>query len=204
MKERYTENLRNTISKGNDQLMTMRTILKKIYLKNRWLSLLLLGLTIFAISFSNTGCFGYKFKYVSIPDTIKTVKVNFIENRARYVNPQLSPRLTDKLRQKITSQTKLAQTNNDNADWEVSGEIRDYTVSTSGVSNQRETTNRLTVGIHITLIKHKEDEKTEEHDVSRSYDFSANQSLQQAEARLLDEMIRTLTDEIFNRIFSNW
>jgi len=158
---------------------------------------------LFIISFSNTGCFRYSFNTTSIPDSIKTVKVNFIENRARYQNPQLSPRLTDRLRQKITGQTKLTQTNNDNADWEISGQITDYSVTTSGVSNQRETTNRLTVSVHITF-NNRRTEETAEHDVSRSYEFSASQSLQQAEARLLDEMIRTLTDEIFNRIFSNW
>ena len=43
---------------------------------------------------------------VSIPDSIKTVKINFIENKARYVNPRLSPTLTDKLRQKIVGHDK--------------------------------------------------------------------------------------------------
>ncbi len=158
---------------------------------------------LFLISFSQTGCFTYKLNDASVPDSIKTVKINIFENRARYVNPQLSPKLTDKVRQKITGQTKLTQTNNDNADWEISGEITDYSVSTSGISNQQESTNRLTVSVHITLNKRKGD-KIEEFDISRNYDFSANQSLQQAEAKLTEEMIRTLTDEIFNRIFSNW
>ncbi|HEY0434754.1 MAG TPA: hypothetical protein VGC95_12840, partial [Chitinophagaceae bacterium] len=54
---------------------------------------------------------------VSIPPEVKTVKVNFLENHARYVNPQLSPSLTDRLRQKIVGQTRLTQTNGDNADW---------------------------------------------------------------------------------------
>ena len=131
------------------------------------------------------------------------MKINIIENRARYVNPQLSPRLTDRVRQKITGQTKLTQTNNENADWEISGQITDYSVTTSGLSNQQEAINRLTVSVHIIFDNNREDTR-QEYDVSRNYDFSANQSLQQAEARLLDEIIRTLTDDIFNRIFSNW
>jgi hypothetical protein len=40
--------------------------------------------------------------------------------------------------------------------------------------------------------------------VSRSFDFDANLTLTQAETRLLDEMVRSLTDDMFNRIFSNW
>jgi len=153
--------------------------------------------------FSNTGCNIYKFNEATVPDSIKTVKVNYINNRARYVNPQLSSRLTDKLRQKIVSQTRLTQTNNENADWEISGTITDYSLSTSAISGQREVSNRLSVSVHITLNKRKE-EKTDNFDVSRSFEFPASQSLQQAEASKSDEIIRALTDEIFNKVFSNW
>lgn len=149
------------------------------------------------------GCGIYKFKDVSIPPEIKTVKVNYIENRARYINPQLSPRLTDKLRQKIVGQTRLTQTNNDNVDWEITGFITDYSFSTSAISNQQVANNRLSVSVHITLNNRKED-KISEYDVSRQFEFKGNQSFQQAENALGDEMIRTLTDEIFNRLFSNW
>lgn len=134
---------------------------------------------------------------------MKTVKITQIENRARLVNPQLSPKLTDKVRQKIVGQTRLSQTNNDNADWEISGEIREYGVSTSGISNQQAASNRLNVSVHIKVYKRKED-KTDEYDISRNFEFSANLSLQQAEAALSDEMVRGLADDIFNRLFSDW
>ena len=147
--------------------------------------------------------FKYGFKDVSIPDTIKTVKVLYIENKARYINPQLSPRLTDKLRQKIVSQTKLSQTNSENADWEITGYITDYSFSTSAISGQQVANNRLTVGLHITLNNRKADD-IKDYDVSRSFEFKGNQSFQQAEASLLDEILRTMTDEIFNKLFSNW
>lgn len=168
------------------------------------LSIILAPCAFCLILFSgNSSCNIYRFRDVSIPDSIKTVKVNFIENRAPLVNPQLSQRLTERVRQKIVNQTKLSQTNNDNADWEVSGFITQYSLSTSAISAQREATNRLTVGLHITLSDRKAD-KTQEYDISRSFEFAATQTLQQAEATLNDDMIRTLTDEIFNKLFSNW
>mgnify|MGYP003347043251 CR=1 FL=1 len=68
----------------------------------------------------------YSFKDVSIPPEVKTVKINYIENRARIVNPQLSQRLTDKVRQKIINQTRLTQTNSDEAHYDISGQITDY------------------------------------------------------------------------------
>jgi hypothetical protein len=174
----------------------VRTVLRTSYL-------VLFSTLLFFILSSETSCNIYRFRDVSIPDSIRTVKINFIENRARLVNPQLSQRLTERLRQKIIGQTRLTQTNNDVVDWEVSGFVTDYSLSTSAISGQREAANRLTVSVHVTLVDHKAD-KTQEYDVSRSFEFSATQSLQQAEAALGDEMIRTLTDEIFNKLFSNW
>lgn len=170
-------------------------------------SLLVALFCLWAITF-NTGCHVYSFHDVgTIPDSIKTVRINFIENRAPYVNPQLSPSLTDRLKQKIVNQTRLTQTNNDNAHYDIHGYISDYSVSTTGVTNTngQPTTsiNRLTVTVHITL-NNQLSNQVQEFDVSRSFDFAAQQTLQQAEATLLDEMVRNLSDEIFNHIFSNW
>src|SRR5437667_9087193 len=47
-----------------------------------------------SIILSNTGCGIYRFHDVSVVDSIKTVKVNLFDNKARYVNVQLCPRLT--------------------------------------------------------------------------------------------------------------
>lgn len=165
--------------------------------------IVLIAVALVFIAAGNSSCNVYKFRDISIPDSIKTVKVNFIENKAPYVNPQLSPRLTDKLRQKIVGQTRLSQTNNDNADWIVGGRITNYAFSTSGISQQQVATNRLTVTVHITLNDQKAN-KNQEYDVSRNFEYSGNMSLQQAEASLGDEIIRGLTDDIFNRLFSNW
>jgi len=165
--------------------------------------LLLVSGLLAGLLITNSGCNIYKFNEAVIPDSIKTVMVKYIENRASYVNPQLSPKLTDKLRQKIIGQTRLTQVNNDNADWVVSGEIRSYSLSTSAISGQQVVNNRLTIGVHIVLDGAKTDKK-KEFDVSRSFEFKGTQSLQQAENEQGEEMIRTLTDEIFNRLFSDW
>src|SRR5215210_5986595 len=123
---------------------------------------LIAGFIVF-VGVTTTSCGAYSFSGASVPDSIKTVKVNFLENKARYINPQLSPRLTDKVKQKITSQTKLSPTNADNAHYEISGYISDYSVTTSGISNQQTVNNRLTVGVHISLNNHLAG-KTDEYD----------------------------------------
>lgn len=140
---------------------------------------------------------------VSIPPEVKTVRVSYFENKARYVNPQLSPRLTDKIRQKIINQTRLSQTNNE-AHYEISGFISDYSVSTSGISNQQTSSNNLNVSVHLIFRNTLDEKKNFETDLTRNFPFSATLSLSQAEAQLNEQVINNLTDEIFNRIFSNW
>ena len=167
--------------------------------KLRYASILFLGFLIMGL----VSCGVYTFKDVTIPPEIKTVKINFIENRANYKNPQLSPKLTDQLQQKISNQTRLIRTNADDAHYQINGYISSYAVSTAGISSQQAATNRLTVGVHITLFNSL-DAKSQEFDVSRDFDFSAGLSLQQAEAQLLDDIVKNMTDEIFNRLFSNW
>jgi outer membrane lipopolysaccharide assembly protein LptE/RlpB len=147
---------------------------------------------------------GYSFKDVSIPPEIKTVRVQYIKNKARYVNPQLSPQLTERLRLKINNQTRLTNVQSEDADYDIDGYVSDYSVTTSGVSNQQASINRLTVTVHLILKDRKDDKRSFEADVSRNFDFSASLSLNQAEAQLGDVIVRNMVDEMFNRIFSNW
>lgn len=170
---------------------------------NRILAIILPVILLFS------GC--YSFKDVSIPPNIKTFQVDLIGNTARYVNPQLSPQITDKLRQKIVNQTRLSPVQ-EGAHYEISGTITSYDISTSGISpnNQGQQTasiSRLTVGIKIVLKNSVDpnDPKTNfEASVSRNFDFDANLSLSQAEPQLNETIIKNMVDEVFNRLFSNW
>jgi Lipopolysaccharide-assembly len=178
-------------------------------MKNALTIFILAAFCLLSLGFTGCKTFPYSFneRGGTLDPDIKTVRVQLIQNRAPYQNPQLSPNLTDRLRQKITRQTKLTQTNRDDANLDITGFITDYSVTTSGISSSNGQTqssiNRLTVTVHV-IFNNAVKNDVKEADVSRSFDFPARQSLQQAEAGLLDEMIRNLSDEIFNRIFSDW
>lgn len=149
-----------------------------------------------------TSC--YSFKDVSIPQEVKTARIQYIDNKASIVNPQLSQRLTDRLRQKVINQTRLSQTNSDEAHFDISGFISDYYVTTSGISGQQAASNRLNVTVRIIFKNRLDEKKNFEADITRNIDFSSTLSLAQAEAQLTDLLVQNLVDEIFNRIFSNW
>ncbi len=152
----------------------------------------------------SSSCLHYTLRESSIPKEIKTIRIGFIENRARYVNPQLSPQLTDKLRQKVNNQTNRTLTQADNADLDISGTITDYSFTTAAIADNRTATNRLNVTVHIKMVNRLDEKQSKDEDVTRSFDFDANISIQQAEAALNTSIIQNLTDEIFNRLFSSW
>ena len=147
----------------------------------------------------------YSFKDTSpIPEEIKTFRVNYFENKSRYVNPQLSPQLTEKMKQKIINTTRLRQTNDDNAHYDISGYVSDYNVSTSGISANNASTNRLSVSFHLIFKNTLDEKKNFETDLSNNFDFPATQTLEQAQAALFPEITKNIVDGIFNKIFSNW
>ncbi len=173
---------------------------------------LFFGSLVLSILVCFSGCGIYSFTDTGgIPAGVKTVKIGYIDNRAPYVNPVLSPQLNDAFVKMIANETKLRRIDDDNANYVINATINEYSVSTSGVSSTSTASqDRLTVGVHITLRENytgsdgKEVQDTKEYDVSGNYDFAASLSLQQAETQILAQMVKDLSQSMFNKIFSNW
>ncbi len=147
----------------------------------------------------------YGFKDIGgLPIEVKTFRVNYFENKAEYKNPQLSPQVTEKLKQKIISTTRLRQTNDDDAHYDINGFVSAYYTSTTGISGTNTSLNRLTATFHLIFKNTLDETKNFEADVTYSVDFDANLSLTQVEQQKGDEISKNLTDAIFNKIFSNW
>lgn len=147
----------------------------------------------------------YGFKDTSpIPEDVKTFRVNYLTNKAQYVNPQLSPALTEKLKQKIINTTRLRQTNGDDAHYDISGNVSQYYTTTTGISGNNASLNRLNVTFHLVFKNALDEKKNFEADLPVNLDFPATQSLSQAEASLNTKIVTNIVDAIFNKIFSNW
>jgi phosphoglycerate-specific signal transduction histidine kinase len=139
-----------------------------------------------------------------IPIEIKNFRVQQLGNKAQYTNAQLSPQLTEKLRQKIINTTRLRNTNEDDAHYDISGYVSQYSTTTVTIQEGQAGTNRLTVGFHLVFKCSLDPTKDFEADVSRNEDFAASKSLSEAENEINDRLVKNLVDEIFNKIFSNW
>ncbi len=196
------KNRKKALSYGSLDMGKQQSAIYNLQSKTSSMKFLAIGL-ILVVTCSFATC-KYGFKDVSLPPEVKTFRVNYFENRADYKNPQLSPQLTEKLKQKIISTTRLQQVNGDEAHYDISGYVSAYYTSTTGITNGNTSLNRLTATFHIIFKNTLDEKKNFEADVTYSVDFDANLSLSQIEQSKGDDIVKNLTDAIFNKIFSNW
>lgn len=135
----------------------------------------------------------------------KTINIHFIENNAPTVAPSLSATFTEKLRQHITSLSSLTQINNDQADYDISGNITSYNVTVASITGtETSAQNRLTIGVNIVFENRLDEKKNFTKTFSRFADFNASQNFQSVENSLIEEISDQLKDDIFNQAFVNW
>lgn len=151
-----------------------------------------------------TSCVRFTFSGASIPEGAKTFSVNYFVNNASLVNPNLSQLITDKLRDRIQSQTSLIMVN-DNADLSFEGEIINYVVQPAALqANDVASLNQLTVTINVKFTNKIDEKQNFSQQFSRYQQFSSTVSLSSVENSLVEQIVNDLVDDIFNRAFINW
>jgi len=147
---------------------------------------------------------GYSFTGASIPPEAKTISVATFPNYAATVNPQLSQKLSDDLRQMFSSQTSLTVTN-DEGDLQLSGEITGYDTRASALSSSDEVSmNRLTITIKVRFVNTVDPDADFEQSFSRYRDYPASRDFSSVESSLVGEIVAELCEDIFNKSVVNW
>ena len=151
-----------------------------------------------------TSCVRFTFSGASIPEGAKTFSVNYFVNNASLVNPSLSQLITDKLRERIQSQTSLIMVN-DNADLTFEGEITNYIVQPAALqANDVASLNQLTITINVKYSNKIDEKQSFSQQFSRYQQFSSTVSFSSVESSLVEQIVNDLVDDIFNRAFINW
>lgn len=163
------------------------------------------GAVLLAVALLAMGCKGgYSFTGASIPPNAKTVSVSTFPNYATTVNPQLSQKLTDDLRNLFSSQTSLNVVNGD-ADLMISGEITSYTTRAAALSaNDDVSMNRLTITIKVKFVNNCDPDANFEQSFSRYRDYNAQLNFSSVENSLMGEIVSELCDDVFNKSVVNW
>ncbi len=146
----------------------------------------------------------YSFTGASIPQAAKTFSVQYFPNNAAMVAPTLSNTLTEALRDRFSRQTRLTQVPEE-GDFAIEGEITGYMTAPSAVSaNEYALQNRLTITVQVRFNNVVEPEWSFNKSFTAFADYDANLLLQNIEGGLIEEIVTTLVDNIFNACASNW
>ncbi len=168
-------------------------------------SFLLILLAVVLTTAIFTACkVSYSFTGASIAPNVKTFSVYYFPNRARLVNPNLSQSFTDGFQEKLIKQTSLNQIT-ESGDLEFSGQITEYDVKPMNIQQgDLAALNRLTISVKVKFVNNKDHEQDWEKTFTAYEDFESTQSLSNVEDGLVTEIVKKLTDDIFNASIANW
>ena len=164
--------------------------------------LLIVSLFIFS-AFS--GCkLNYSFTGGNVDPKIKTISIIYFQNVASIVQPTLSQSLTEALRDKFSSQTKLTLVTKD-GDLDIEGSITGYSTTPVAIQgNETAALNRLTIAINVKFTNKIDEKQNFEQTFSRYEDYHSNLSLASVELSLIKDIDDELVDDIFNKTVVNW
>lgn len=157
------------------------------------------------LSFAVSGCkVTYSFSGASISPKVKTISIQYFQNRASLVQPGLSQYLTDALIDKCKAQTSLNFVNGV-GDVNFEGEIIDYNTRPLTVSaDTRAAMNRFTITVKVKFTNSVDADLSFEKSFSRYEDYDSNLDLSSVEKQLSDKIIELIVEDIFNQAFVNW
>lgn len=134
----------------------------------------------------------------------ETFSVELFEEQASNAPAGYGATFTDYLKDFVISRTKLNLKNSD-ADIEISGRIIRYNTSPVSVqTDDQAALNRLTVTLAVTVLNNKKEEDSFEANFSQFSDYDADLDLASVEEELLSDINGKLSQDIINRLTSNW
>ena len=151
------------------------------------------------------GCkVSYSFSGASISPQVKTVSIQYFQNRAPLVQPGLSQDITDALIDKCKAQTSLGYINGI-GDVNFEGEINGYsTLPLTVAADAQAAMNRFTISVKVKFTNAVEPDLNFDQTFSRYEDYDSNLDLSQVEKELSDKIIEMIVEDIFNQAFVNW
>lgn len=170
-----------------------------------WNKLTIVALLCTVILATITACtVSYKFTGTSINyDLIKTIQIDNIPNRAPYGWAPMEAIFNNKLQDLYANQTRLKLVKR-NGDLQIAGEITGYdqynkSIAADGFSSQVQ----LKMTVNIRFVNNKTNQSWERQ-FSATTQYESSQQLSAVQESLVTEMVKDLTDQIFNATVADW
>lgn len=147
-------------------------------------------------------CVTYSFVDGSI--NAETFSVSNFEEQAANAPAGYGGQFTDYLKDFMIGRTKLKLKDLD-SDIKISGAITSYNTSPVALQNDETAAlNRLMITIKVTVINTINDKESFEQNFSQFSDYSSAQDLSNVETELLEDINSKISQDIINKLSSNW
>ena len=184
-----------------------RTLYRRLkqYGLDKLTSLLLLLTFCLALGTLSSCRISYSFNGASINyNETKTIQIGDFPIRSNYVWGPMASIFNNQLKDQYANHTKLQQVKR-NGDLKIEGEITRYeqrnkSVSAEGHSAQVE----LTMGVTVRFTNNVNHSQDFERQFTASQSYDSNLSLNAVQEELVTQMVKDITDQIFNATVANW
>lgn len=147
----------------------------------------------------------FKFNGASIDyEKTKTIQIDNFPIRSAYVWAPMQSIFQNRLTDIYSSQTKLRQVKK-NGDLQLAGEITGFDqynkgISSSGYSSQVQ----LKMTVNVRFVNNKNHSEDFERQFSATTEYDSSQQLTAVQEDLVTQMVKDITDQIFNSTVANW
>ena len=163
-----------------------------------------LTFALFAILATISSCGIYDFKGTNIPNDINTFGVGFFTNEASLVNPKLAMNLTEKLKTKFQTETRLGLSS-EIGDYQFAGTVVTYQLDPAAISPETGASQtQFTMGVRIEFNCAKYPEKNFTKTFTSSKIFDANTEFTSIEDNLTEELGTIIVQQIFSAVALDW
>ena len=134
----------------------------------------------------------------------KTIQIADFPIRSSYVWGPMGPMFNNQLKDVFANHTRLIQVKR-NGDLRIEGEIIQYSqrnkaVSSEGYSAQTE----LSITVNVRFANNANHKEDFERQFTATSSYETTRSLNSVQEQLVSEMVKDLTDQIYNATVANW
>jgi len=162
------------------------------------------GLLAMALTSLLVGCGIYSFQGGKLKPGLDTVSIELLDNNSSLVVPSLAQDLTEALKDRFISQSNLRLVDYE-GDLQFSGAITQYRVSPVAITgDETASQTRLSMAVQIQYDCPEYPEDGWSQNFTQFSDFDATLNLSDVQSELILDLNDKLTNDIFNKVLSNW
>ena len=192
-------------STNNHSVKTMKSRNKesrRLYVYNKGVMTVAVAIIAMVI----TACsVSYKFNGASIDyNKTKTIQIADFPIRSSYVWGPMASIFNNQLKDQYANHTRLIQVKR-NGDLKVEGEITQYSQRNKAVTAQGESAQvELSMTVNVRFTNNANHSEDFERQFTATTTYDSRQSLNSVQEECVTQMVKDITDQIFNATVANW